>query len=90
MLKSERTTSIFGYDDKSTAYLRGTDRSDIADLANTIKEHLTGDAEVYAQPEKYFDQVIEINRSELEPHINGRIYARLGSTLSKFAAAVKE
>ncbi|WP_226390429.1 aconitate hydratase [Penaeicola halotolerans] len=84
------TTSIFGYDEKSAAYLRGTDRSDIADLANTIKEHLTGDAEVYAQPEKYFDQVIEINLSELEPHINGPFTPDLAWPLSKFAAAVKE
>src|SRR5690606_11720836 len=55
------TTSIFGYDEKAEAYLRGTDRSDVADLANQIKEHLTCDAEVYANPEAYFDQVIEIN-----------------------------
>lgn len=84
------TTSIFGYDEKSEAYLRGTDRSDIADMANTIKEHLTGDAEVYENPEKYFDQVIEINLSELEPHINGPFTPDLAWPLSKFAAAVKE
>jgi aconitate hydratase len=84
------TTSIFGYDEKSEAYLRGTERGDIADMANAIKEHLTGDAEVYANPEKYFDQVIEINLSELEPHINGPFTPDLAWPLSKFAAAVKE
>src|SRR5690606_37934552 len=84
------TTSIFGYDDKAEAYLRGTDRSDIADLANGIKEHLTGDEEVYANPELYFDQVIEINLSELEPQINGPFTPDLAWPISKFAQAVKE
>ncbi|GHB36502.1 aconitate hydratase [Mongoliitalea lutea] len=84
------TTSIFGYDEKSEAYLRGTDRNDVADLANTVKEHLTGDEEVYTNPEKYFDQVIDINLSELEPHINGPFTPDLAWPLSKFAAAVKE
>src|SRR5580693_4254823 len=65
------TTSVFGYDAKMEEYLRGTSRADVADLANAVAEHLKGDAEVYANPEKYFDQVIEINLSELEPHING-------------------
>src|SRR6201985_1775734 len=65
------TTSTFGYDAKSETYLRGTERGEIADAANAIKEHLNGDAEVYANPEQYFDQVIEINLSELEPHVNG-------------------
>lgn len=65
------TTSTFGYDESMERYLRATDRNDVADLANTVKEHLTGDAEVYANPEKYFDQVIEINLSELKPHLNG-------------------
>lgn len=84
------TTSIFGYDEKSEAYLRGTERADIADLADTIKEHLTGDEAVYANPEQYFDQVIEINLSELEPHINGPFTPDLAWPISKFAAAVKE
>ncbi|NVJ87061.1 MAG: aconitate hydratase [Algoriphagus sp.] len=84
------TTSIFGYDEKSAAYLKGTGRADVAELANGIAEHLTGDAEVYAEPEKYFDQVIEINLSELEPHINGPFTPDLAWPLSKFAAAVKE
>src|SRR5260221_10892353 len=65
------TTSIFGYDEKAAAYLSGTKRADIAELANAIKEHLTGDDEVYAHPEQYFDQVIEIALTELEPHVNG-------------------
>ncbi len=65
------TTSTFGYDESMDRYLRATERAEVADLANEIKEHLTGDEEVYANPEKYFDQVIEINLSELEPHING-------------------
>ncbi|MCH6235446.1 aconitate hydratase [Cognataquiflexum rubidum] len=84
------TTSIFGYDEKSEAYLRGTERGDIADMANTIKAHLTGDEEVYSSPEKYFDQVIEINLSELEPHINGPFTPDLAWPISKFAAAVRE
>jgi len=83
------TTSIFGYDGKSEAYLRGTGRAEIADLANGIKEHLSGDSEVYDNPEKYFDQVIEINLSELEPHINGPFTPDLAWPLSKFAEAVK-
>ncbi len=65
------TTSTFGYDESMERYLRATDRDDVADAANEIKEHLTGDAEVYANPEQYFDQVIEINLSELTPHLNG-------------------
>ncbi len=65
------TTSTFGYDESMERYLRATDRSDVADAANEVKEHLTGDAEVYANPEQYFDQVIEIDLSELAPHING-------------------
>ncbi len=65
------TTSTFGYDESMERYLRATDRSDVADAANEVKEHLTGDAEVYANPEQYFDQVIEINLSELTPLING-------------------
>ena len=65
------TTSTFGYDDSIERYLRSTDRDDVADAANQIKEHLTGDSEVYENPEHYFDQVIEINLSELTPHLNG-------------------
>jgi len=84
------TTSIFGYDEKSEAYLRGTERADVADLANQIKHHLTGDEEVYQNPELYFDQVIEINLDELEPHVNGPFTPDLAWPISQFAAAVKE
>lgn len=84
------TTSIFGYDEKSAAYLQGTGRADIAEMANGIAEHLTGDEEVYANPEQYFDQLIEINLSELEPHVNGPFTPDLAWPISKFAAAVKE
>lgn len=65
------TTSTFGYDDSMERYLRATDRADIADAANEISAYLTADAEVYANPEQYFDQVIEINLSELQPLLNG-------------------
>jgi aconitate hydratase len=65
------TTSTFGYDDSMERYLRATDRSEVADEAAKIASYLTGDAEVYANPEKYFDQVIEINLDQLTPHING-------------------
>ena len=65
------TTSTFGYDESMERYLRATDRDDVADAANKVKDYLTGDAEVYADPESYFDQVIEINLSELSPLLNG-------------------
>ena len=83
------TTSIFGYDNKMAEYLKGTGRADVAAAADAIAEHLTGDAAVYADPAKYFDQVIEINLSELEPHINGPFTPDLAWPLSKFADAVK-
>jgi aconitate hydratase len=84
------TTSIFGYDEKSAAYLQGTGRADIASMADAIAAHLTGDDEVYANPELYFDQLIEINLSELEPHVNGPFTPDLAWPISKFAAAVRE
>ena len=65
------TTSTFGYDESMERYLRATDRADVADAANEVKEHLTADPQVYANPEQYFDQVIEINLSELGPLLNG-------------------
>ena len=83
------TTSVFGYDTKMAEYLEGTGRADVAAAADVIAEHLTGDAEVYADPSAYFDQVIEINLSELEPHINGPFTPDLAWPLSKFADAVK-
>ncbi len=84
------TTSLFGYDEKMDAYLRGTGREAVADLAGRLSDLLTGDPEVYAQPEKYFDQVIEINLSELEPHINGPFTPDLATPVSKFAEAVRQ
>jgi aconitate hydratase len=77
------TTSTFGYDESMERYLRATNRADIADAANAVKEHLTGDAEVYAEPEKYFDQLIEIDLSELEPYINGPFTPDLATPISK-------
>ena len=77
------TTSIFAYDDSMYRYLVATGRKEVADLANTIKEHLTADADVYEHPEKYFDQVIEINLSELEPHLNGPFTPDLATPISK-------
>lgn len=65
------TTSTFGYDDSMRRYLAATGRQDVVDAADKVAEHLTGDAEVYANPELYFDQVIEINLDELTPHLNG-------------------
>jgi aconitate hydratase len=81
------TTSTFGYDDSMERYLRSTGRAEVADLANNIREHLTGDAEVYANPEKYFDQVIEINLDELEPYINGPFTPDLATPISKMKEA---
>ena len=77
------TTSTFGYDDSMSRYLKATGRAEVAALADGIKEHLTGDAEVYANPEKYFDEVIEINLSELEPHVNGPFSPDLATPISK-------
>src|ERR1700744_1134030 len=84
------TTSTFGYDESMERYLRATGRADVADLANGVKQHLTADPEVYANPDKYFDQVIEINLSELEPHVNGPFTPDLATPISKFATAVKK
>ncbi|RLD80095.1 MAG: aconitate hydratase [Bacteroidetes bacterium] len=84
------TTSVFGYDPKMREYLVGTGREEIAAEADKMAAHLTGDAEVYADPEKYFDQVIKINLSELEPYINGPFTPDLATPLSEFADAVKK
>jgi aconitate hydratase len=84
------TTSTFGYDASMGRYLRSTNRTDVADAADKVAEHLTGDAEVYANPELYFDQVIEINLSELEPHLNGPFTPDLATPISKMKeAAIK-
>jgi aconitate hydratase len=84
------TTSTFSYDDSMSRYLKGTGRAEVAAMADAIKEHLQGDPEVYTSPEKYFDQVIEIDLSTLEPHVNGPFTPDLAWPISKFAAAVKE
>lgn len=84
------TTSTFGYDEAMSKYLRVTDRAEIADMADQIKEHLTGDPECYADPEKYFDRVIEIDLNTLEPHINGPYTPDLAWPISAFADAVKD
>ncbi|WP_234734076.1 aconitate hydratase [Tellurirhabdus bombi] len=84
------TTSVFAYDEKMADYLKSTERADIATAADAVKQHLRSDDEVYADPAKYYDQLIEINLSELEPHINGPYTPDLAWPLSKFAQAVKE
>jgi len=84
------TTSTFGYDESMYRYLVATGRKQVADLASEIAEYLTGDREVYENPEKYFDQVIEINLSELEPHINGPFTPDLAWPISKMKEAVRE
>jgi aconitate hydratase len=83
------TTSTFAYDASMERYLRATDRSDVADLANAVAGELTADADVYAHPEKYFDQVIEINLSELEPHVNGPFTPDLATPISKLGEVAK-
>ena len=77
------TTSTFGYDESMERYLRATGRDDVANAANEVKEHLTGDAEVYTNPEQYFDQVIEIDLSELTPHLNGPFTPDLATPISE-------
>ena len=77
------TTSTFGYDASMSRYLTSTGRADVAALADAVAEHLTADAEVYANPEKYFDQVIEIDLDTLEPHLNGPFTPDLATPISK-------
>ncbi|MEA4851413.1 MAG: aconitate hydratase, partial [Paludibacter sp.] len=84
------TTSIFPFDEKSAAYLEATGRAEVAALALKNIAHLQPDAEVVAQPEKYYDRLIEINLSELEPYINGPFTPDAAYTLSEFAQVVKE
>ncbi|MEH6405929.1 MAG: aconitate hydratase [Leeuwenhoekiella sp.] len=84
------TTSTFGYDESMERYLRATDRSDVADAANEVKEYLTGDDEVYANPEQYFDEVIEIDLNELMPHLNGPFTPDLATPVGELGAKAKE
>ncbi|MEM9685824.1 MAG: aconitate hydratase [Bacteroidota bacterium] len=84
------TTSVFGYDESMDRYLRATGRTDVADEALHVKSHLTADPEVYEHPENYFDQVIEINLSELEPHLNGPFTPDLATPVSTMKEAARE
>src|SRR6186713_258087 len=84
------TCSLFAYDDKMADYLKVTERTAVAEAANAVRQHLRPDDEVYANPEKFYDQLIEINLDELEPHVNGPFTPDLATPISKMAAAVKE
>jgi len=84
------TTSTFGYDDSMRRYLRATERADVVELADQVAQHLTGDPEVYANPENYFDQVIEINLSDLSPHLNGPFTPDLATPVSEMKEAAKK
>ena len=84
------TTSTFGYDDSMRRYLKATGREEVVALADQVAEHLTADPEVYANPEKYFDQVIEINLSELEPHLNGPFTPDLATPISKLKETAEQ
>ncbi|HMJ68082.1 MAG TPA: aconitate hydratase [Cyclobacteriaceae bacterium] len=84
------TTSTFGYDESMERYLNSTGRAEIAKLANGVKQHLTADPEVYQNPEKYFDQLVEINLSELEPHLNGPFTPDLATPISKMKAEAEK
>ena len=81
------TTSTFGYDASMSRYLQSTGRADVASLADTVAAHLTADPEVYANPEKYFDEVIEIDLNTLEPHLNGPFTPDLATPISKMKEA---
>tara|TARA_R110002050_G_scaffold188530_2_gene323015 strand:- start:32239 stop:34503 length:2265 start_codon:yes stop_codon:yes gene_type:complete len=83
------TTSTFGYDASMERYLRATDRADVADAANKVKEYLTGDPEVYANPETYFDQVIELDLDTLKPHLNGPFTPDLATPVGELGAKAK-
>ncbi|NNE75584.1 MAG: aconitate hydratase, partial [Pricia sp.] len=84
------TTSTFGYDDSMERYLRATDRSEVADEANKIREHLTADSEVYDNPEQYFDELIEINLDELRPHLNGPFTPDLATPVGELGVKAKD
>lgn len=84
------TTSTFGYDESMERYLIATGRAEVADLANKVKQHLNGDPEVYADPERYFDQLIEINLDELEPYVNGPFTPDRATPISQLAKEAAE
>jgi len=84
------TCSVFAYDEKMSDYLKGTDRAEVAKLADGIREHLRPDPEVYKDPSKYYDQVLELDLNTLEPYVNGPFTPDLATPISKMAAAVKE
>ncbi len=84
------TCSLFAYDEKMSAYLKATGREEVASLADGIKEHLRPDPEVYADPAKYYDQVLELDLDKLEPYVNGPFTPDLATPISKMAEAVKE
>ena len=84
------TTSTFGYDDSMERYLRATDRSEVADEANKIREYLTADTEVYENPEQYFDELIEIDLDELRPHLNGPFTPDLATPVGQLGPKAKE
>lgn len=84
------TTSIFPYDEKSAEYLIATDRKEVVEIINVVKDHLKADTEVENNPEKYYDRVIEINLSDLEPYINGPFTPDAAHPISEFAKVVKE
>ena len=84
------TTSTFGYDESMERYLKATKRADVAEMANGIKEYLTGDDEVYANPEKYFDELIEIDLNTLTPHLNGPFSPDLATPASEMSEAARK
>ncbi len=84
------TTSTFSYDNSMERYLRATDRNDVADLANDVRDHLKADAEIYENPEQYFDQVIEIDLNTLEPHLNGPFTPDRATAISEMTQASQE
>jgi len=83
------TTSTFGYDESMERYLRATSRDDVADAANQVKEHLSADPEVYANPELYFDELIEIDLDNLTPHVNGPFTPDLATPVAEMKEVAK-
>lgn len=84
------TTSVFAYDQKMKVYLEHTNRAEVAAEADKVAKYLRSDDEIYANPEKYYDELIEINLSELEPHVNGPFTPDAAWPISEFAKTVKE